>query len=388
VAQLAQRIGQSVRVIELAGSPAQMGEAFGEATRDEVAALYELRLRATLEQVTRYAGRRAQESELLALASACVAPWQGYDPDGLDELRGIARGSGVALERVIALAGYTDLRDALALGVAGRARRGAGAALPGPDDGGCSAFLAQRDATADARIWFGQTWDLATDNAPFVRLVRRRPIGEPAAFCITTVGCLPLIGLSELGVAVGTTNLRTHDARAGVPYVGVICRALRARSAHEAAGEVRRAPRAGGHTFLLADSRVALALECSARTCAAFRVVGGVHVHTNHVLAEPHRAREADTPRASSEFRLERLSQLLEAGRGRIGPGFAKRCFADAAGGPLAICRDDFDGISTHAAFVACPETGIAEACAGLPSRARWIPANVPHTAILRGAHG
>ena len=66
--------------------------------------------------IRRFGGRAASEADLLGLARACARVTDRYDPAGFAELRGIARASGLALERVLALNGLTDLRDALAWG--------------------------------------------------------------------------------------------------------------------------------------------------------------------------------------------------------------------------------------------------------------------------------
>jgi isopenicillin-N N-acyltransferase-like protein len=350
-----------MRIHHLAGTPARMGEAFGESCREAIAGLYALRLENAIAQALRYGGRRVGERELLALAQACLDASARFDPDGTAELRGIARGAGLAPERVLAMNGLTDLRDALAWG--------------GPLEatGGCTAFVVQRDRSADGRVWAGQSWDLGTDNQPYVVAVHRRPALGPETWCVTTVGCLSLMGMNAEGVAVGTTNLRTTDAGPGVPYLGVIHRALAESSAHAAAALIARAPRAGGHAYTVVDrSGEAFAVECSARRSRTFALRGGFHVHTNHCQVAKHQALEADVPYASSRARLARMQDLLRRAE-RIDRPFLEACFADHAGGALAICRDDFDGISTNAALVVCPEEPSLRACHGLPSRGAWL---------------
>jgi isopenicillin-N N-acyltransferase-like protein len=338
-----------------------MGEAFGESCREAIAELYALRCENALAQALRYGGRRVREADLLALARACLDASERFDPDGADELRGIARGAGLAPERVLAMNGLTDLRDALAWG--------------GPFEaaGGCTAFVVQRDRSADARLWAGQSWDLGTDNLPFVVAVERTPAAAPATWCVTTVGCLSLMGINAEGVAIGTTNLRTTDAGAGVPYLGVIHRALAERCAADAARLIAAAPRAGGHAYTVTDrSGEALVVECTARRSRTLAVRGGFHVHTNHCQVPEHQAVEAEIPYASSRARLARMQALLREAP-RIDGAFLEGCLADGANGALAICRDDFDGISTNAAIVVCPEGPQLRACHGLPSKGGWV---------------
>jgi isopenicillin-N N-acyltransferase-like protein len=297
---------------------------------------------------------------MLALAGACLEVSAVFHPAGAAELRGIARGAGLAPEKVLAMNGLTDLRDALAWGA------------PLESAAGCTAFIVQRDHTADGQLWAGQTWDLGTENLPHVVAVERHPEDAPETRCVTTVGCLSLMGMNSEGVAIGTTNLRTTDARVGVPYLSVIHAALEERSAEDAADRILRAPRAGGHSYTVIDRQGrAYAIECTARQGRRLALRGGFHVHTNHCQLPEHAALEAALSFASSEARLERMRELLRGGE-PITPAYLARCLADQANGKLAICRDDFDGISTNAALLVSPEGPYLSACQGLPSAAPW----------------
>ncbi len=346
-----------MRRIELAGTHAAMGEAFGEAFRAEVARLYAIRVENALRQATQYGGRATSEADLLRLATACLAASERFDPRGTAELRGIARGAQLTPAQVLAMNGLTDLRDGLAWGE--RSEVGAE---------GCTAVIVQRDWAADGRPRLAQSWDLASDNAPFVVFVARRPAEGPRTWSLTTVGCQSLMSLNEHGLALGTTNLRTRDAGVGVPYLGLIHRALEERSAVAAARVIAEAPRAGAHSYLALDRAGAGAVvECTGKLAHRFDVASGAHVHTNHCQVPAHLALEADTPRKSSEARLTRMRALLAERAGRIDADFLRACYADPAGGALAICRQDFDGISTNAASVMTPETGELWGCAGVP---------------------
>jgi isopenicillin-N N-acyltransferase-like protein len=351
-----------VELIELAGSPTEMGEAFGERCRAEIAELYDIRLRNALAQARRFGGRAASEADLLGLARACARATDRYDPAGFAELRGIARASGLALERVLALNGLTDLRDALAWGGELEAF------------GGCTWFIVAADRSATGEVICGQTWDLGTDNQPFVVALHRRPDNAPESWTITTAGCLSLMGMNSAGVAIGTSNLRTLDARVGVPYLSMIHRGLACRSHDDAVAEIERAPRAGAHAYYVVDaSGAASAIECTAQHASVTALTAGVHVHTNHCQVPAHAEIEGEVPRESSEARQCRMSALLAATDRGLEPSDLQRLLADTQGGELAICRDDFEGISTNAAIVMTPSQPAAVACHGLPSRAEWI---------------
>jgi isopenicillin-N N-acyltransferase-like protein len=351
-----------MRVLSFSGSPAAIGEAFGEQCRDEIPQLYAARLRNALAQAKLHGGRDVGEEAVLGVARACIEPTRAHHPEGFAELEGIARGAGMPVEKILAMNGLTDIRDVLAWG-------GQLEAL-----GGCSAFVVSGDWTGSGALLCGQTWDLATDNMPHVLAVHRRPDEGPQTWSLTTVGCLSLIGLNEAGIAVGTTNIRTTDAQPGVTYLSLIHKALAATELGQASDAIEGAPRAGAHFFYIADADGrALALECTPHHVETAEVQSGAYVHTNHCLVPAHQAIEGKTPSASSHARQDRLEALIQADRGRVDLEAAKRWLGDREDGDHAISRTDIEGISSNGAVIMEPSSRTIALCHGPPHEARWI---------------
>lgn len=341
-----------MQVIELSGTHRQMGQAFGEACRDEVRGLYAARVLNAIEQAATYGGHSVTEGHLVQIAKACLPLVQAYHPEGYAELSGIAQGANLDLERVWVMNALTDLRDIASYTDVARW-------APPVDGEGCSAFILQGDQSAEGTGFVGQTWDLSTSNMPFVRIVKRRPTEGPATVCLTTVGCLSLIGMNAHGVSVGTTNIRTLDARPGVCYLDVIHKALHQTDLESAAHTITEAPRAGAHYFYVMDGQGrAAGLECSATQSARVDVDQGHSVHCNHVLEENNRALEAPgTPVESSLHRQGRLSTLLGAPDRTHRPEDLMGYLADHDGGDRGICRHDFGGISSNGSVIMNPAT-------------------------------
>lgn len=354
-----------MRTLSFSGTPAQIGEAFGESCREAIAELYANRLRNAIAQAEVHGGRRVGEAAVLEVAAACIEATRLHHRAGFEELEGIARGADLPLVKVLAMNGLTDIRDVLAWG-------GELESL-----GGCTAFVVAGDHTKSGELICGQSWDLATDNMPYVLAVHRQPTQGPQTWCLTTVGCLSLIGCNEHGIAVGTTNIRTVDARPGVTYLSLIHKALAARDLEAATAAIADAPRAGAHFFYVADGQGrAQALECTPRLVDRVEVETGAYVHTNHCLVAAHQAIEGNTPSASSHARSDRLEQMIAASAGTASLETSKRWLADRTGGENAISRTDFNGISSNGAVVMQPQSGRIEACHGPPHAvepAQWL---------------
>ncbi|MCC6621760.1 MAG: hypothetical protein IT385_10930 [Deltaproteobacteria bacterium] len=353
-----------MRIYSFGGTPRDIGRAFGESCRADIHRLYSLRIDNAIAQALRYGGQVVDEARVLFVARRSLAATAAYDPAGFAELEGIAEGAGLPIEKVLALNGLTDFRDVLSWPHA-------------LDDGGCTAVVVARDRSASGEVLCGQTWDLATDNLPHTIGVRRAPVDAPETWCLTTDGCLSLIGMNAEGLAVGTTNIRTTDARPGVNYLSIIHRALACRDLDAAVAAIVEAPRAGAHFYYLADRRGRAALvECSALHAFREDLTAGVAVHANHCLLPETMALEGSVPSPSSRARQRRMSELAEGGPLRLAD--LEAAFADTANGPDAICRDDIDGLNTNGAVVMAPESGTMRVCHGAPSRGAWIELRAP----------
>lgn len=293
-----------LRIIELVGSPAAMGEAFGEELRDDVRTLTESRIEHLVRFVEKHAPeRRITRQRALEAVGRTVEAHRRFLPTVWDEFRGIARSAGLKDTELLVGNGLTDLRDFVAFEC-----RAARENLAG-HDGECSALLAPAKC-ADGRPIVGQTWDMNADAAPFVLVVRRKPVDAPETLCLTTAGCLCLIGMNAEGVAVGNTNLIPTDARVGVNYLFVITRALMCRSAREAADAIEAAPRLSGHNYYAADGSDVIHIEATARQSHRTVADRDVIVHTNHYLAEPLRPLEFTGQNlANSRWRYETLAE-------------------------------------------------------------------------------
>lgn len=355
-------------IIELEGSPFGMGVEFGRRCRAEIEALYALRLANAVAQAREYGGRSVDEAWLLDVAGRCLPFVEAHHPAGLEELEGIAEGSGLALAQIWSMNALTDLRD-----VAAFSELPAPSVLP--EDEGCSSIVVHEQATAsDVGPLTGQTWDLGTDNMPFVCMVRRRPTEGPATICLTTVGCLSLIGANDQGLAVGTTNLRSTDSRLGVGYLDVIHRMLASRSFDEARRSLFEARRSGAHYFYLASAEGRIATFEGTATCLAEQeLTSGFSVHCNHMLQLENLGVEVrGTPTASTHRRQQRLEELARGAGAPLRPEDLRGFFADEDGGELAINRKDYQGVSSNASVVIAPALGVLWSVHGPADLGTW----------------
>ena len=220
----------SIRLIDLEGTPREMGRSHGELLADGARAMCEARIDLCLQ-----VGAGLSRTDLLALAGESLPIFADFAPTAYAEFQGIAEGAGVSEEELLIGNGYTDFVDLV--------RR------TGDAPSECTAFLVAAEASADGRAYMGQTWDMNGTAFPHVVAFRRRPAGGPASVTMTTTGCLSLVGVNESGIAIGNTNLVPHDARVGVMYLASIHEALAQTTFEAAVRVVTDAPRMSGHFY-------------------------------------------------------------------------------------------------------------------------------------------
>lgn len=344
-------------VIEVFGTPRAMGRAHGEAVRELVRGFMADRVRAGAVFVR----QKRRDGDFLATAAACLGILRAWDPAGWDEHLGVAEGAGVDPVELYAAGNLTDIRDAACFRPI----------AAGAEAEGCTTALVPAARSATGAPLAAQTWDLNPPDLAFVVAVRRRPAEGPATVSITCAGCPNLMGVNAAGLAFGTTNLKVHGVRAGVPYLSLLHRMSRCRDRAEAAAVLRAAPRAAAHSYWLADPAGIEDWECTADR-ALPRPGDGPLCRTNHCLDDGNAAREDEPPTASSRARLESARRALSAPR--LGVDDLRALFADRSQGADSINRyvEDGTGTSTNACMVAEPRERRIHACRGSADRGAW----------------
>lgn len=347
-----------LEIVKLQGQPRVMGEQFGEECRDDIRELYERRLR-QVRLIARLAGERVTVAKTLDISERALPKIKGYDEIDFQELIGLSRGSQLSLAQIVFMQGATDFIDLL---VSGRYRGSLG----------CTAGML--NSTVGSELMLAQTWDLFTDNLPFVRLVHRRPKKSPETWSLTVTGGLSMVGLNSEGLGVGTTNLVVKDAQLGVPYLSILHSCLRQRSVKAAEQRVIEAPRMGGHFYMLGDrSGTLAALECSAKKVARHKMKRGFWVETNHGVSKRIQEEEVFEADSQSTGRQKRLIQLIRSHRGTVTAEDLKRMFSDHHLAGEEICvHGDPDDVSTNACVIVCPNSGVIHACRGQAHLGEW----------------
>src|SRR5438067_1996552 len=226
----------TIPVLDLSGTPAQIGAAHGESQRDRIRAY-----------VDRFIGWLLQSAALALTEETLWAKWspqvavnQREAPELVEEMRGIARGAGVPFERIFLLNSLLDLNSFRYLDLANAFA-------------GCSTFAVVAEA-GTGKTLAGQTYDMPAFHQDYLTLLRLKPAHGPRQLVFTFAGIVGAAGLNDRGLSVNINYLSPLDVGLGRLHSVIVRQMLASTQLADALAHPVLPPRAGGAHFLVADA--------------------------------------------------------------------------------------------------------------------------------------
>ncbi|CUM62459.1 uncharacterized protein PRCAT00000009001 [Priceomyces carsonii] len=207
----------------------------------------------------------------------------------MDELRGIADGSG------------QDLIDILTLNVRSEI------CLTNYSDG-CSSISQQNKEDKD--IYISQNWDWLTELNEGIIILDIQPTDKPRMLMMTEAGIIAKIGFNDKGLGLMLNAIMCGVSQVALPVHFAIRRCLEAESTQQAISELEDLGIASTANLMLADNRGNfLTVEASPKGFAFIEPDDNLVVaHTNHLYAS--KKYVTDHPIPDSFSRLARLVDL------------------------------------------------------------------------------
>lgn len=343
-------------LIELTGSPRERGRTHGQVAAD--------RLRRGIKMYSESLLKSGVDwRELERRAEAMVPAIEKFDPAYVEEMRGIAEGSGEPFAGVVLMNARTEMVVA--------ARKQQERQLPD----GCTAALALPSASADGVLLHGQNWDWRAECAETgVVLCIRRDDG-PDILTFTEAGGLARSGLNSAGIGLTANALecdRDYQRGPGVPLPFVRRKVLESARLAEAVHTIVATPKLGSNHMAVSHcDGEAFGFECAPDETFWLAPEDGLYVHANHWIAPSARARVKDTGLAEtpcSIYRDRRVREQLGPKRGRLSLDDFRQAFFDDWGSPWSVCRPPRlntrgVAVATTAMILMRPGEGRLEAC-------------------------
>jgi len=345
--------------VTASGSPRERGRAYGRQARDAVFLC-----------VDRY--REAFKYRANLGWNAALEQARGYEPAiaafhpaALEEIRGIAEGSGASFDAVLALNCRSELMFA--------------AARRGPSE--CTSFAVTPEASAGGHMLLGQNWDWV----PFARevcvLLEVRRDDGPDYVTVVEAGMLAKVGFNSAGLGMCTNTLvsSTDAGRLGVPYHVMLRAILDAESVEAASKTIHSVDRALSANYLVADKSGAAAnFETTSGGPSGVHVTRpeqGLLSHSNHFLCPAYAASDAYV--GNSPHSLTRLTAMRSAlGGAGLSVARMQEVLRDHAHAPNGIC-----GHPDPTAHPLYARTTVASVVADLTTGDVWLTQGPPCSA-------
>ncbi|MBV1851943.1 C45 family autoproteolytic acyltransferase/hydolase [Catellatospora tritici] len=318
-----------LRVVDVSGSPEQMGEAYGAAAAD----LIQANVATYLTRFARSAGLDRQT--VLTRGAAFRDTTRELAPRLARMLDATAGGAGLAPELIYAV----NARSELLYGDPSCGSPG------GAEPGECTSIGVLDSRTADGHTVLAQNWDWHPEHRDTnLLLVTRDERGHVVA-ALTEAGMLAKTGLNSAGVGVCVNLLGCdRDGRpGGLPYHVLLRSVLEGDSLSWAIRNAVRAPRSASINLLIGQADPSggeiIDLELAPGEAGWLHPVDGLLVHANHFEAPLPVYDTIKDWGGSSLFRSARARRLLAAAGDRLRPEDVLGVLRDHHSHPVSLCR-------------------------------------------------
>lgn len=346
-------------VVPLRGSPFEIGRQHGGALKESIAATVQVYM-----DLFAGLGGGTQE-DVRACATKFGYQIEQFDARYMEEIKGIAAGSGMDLRDILAINARTEILTSL---------------LAQTHE--CTAFCFAREGI------LAQTWDWIKRLEGKPVLLKIHHDDGHTTLTMTEPGIVGKIGLNSAGLGVGLNILSSSEMAEGVPIHILLRSALDSKTWDEAFNRITTSKIGTNSAITLADDKgQSVTCEYKGQHLKIIRPTGDVLVHTNHYLDSP-----ALSPIASSEPRLVRATCLITKSTTRSVES-AKTILADRQEGDSTICmpwHDDGDAwgsMGTLCSVVMDLKQRALHISRGHPADYGTSSTNSPHAELMYDIH-
>lgn len=288
-----------------------------------------------------------------------------YDPSCIEEIQGMARGSGRSVEELLVLQAKTELKFIGSLG----------------GFEGCTTLAATSEATADQQTLVGKNWDWTPASQEVGILLVKKRKGGASFISLTEAGLLARDGFNSSGICAVANALVSDKWRIGVPLHIILNKVLKAESLNEALKAILGAPRASSNNYLLAHSQgEAVCIEAAPLDYNVIWPENGLLAHSNHfTVSNPHIQDRLPELSPSTLTRFHRAQKFLSQSRGNVSPDILKGILRDHFDKPFSIClHPDLriaatQQIQTNASFIFELNQNAMHVALGLPCEHEYV---------------
>ena len=303
-----------VRIVEISGTPYERGVQYGKQAKDLIDIC--------VDNYKRYvSGDTGMDWDTACrVASGYKKAIEAYRPDYLEEMRGIADGSGRSFADILTINCRSEIR-----------------AMTGYVPAECTAVAVLPSASADGHTYTGQNWDNQTLQQKCMVVVKIRRTEGPDVMLITEAGFVGGKGMNSNGVSLMLNALFVGYEKDAVPLHIKMRAALDSDNISEAYSNAAKGNTGTGGNLLLGSEGAAIAEELTLHEVDGVLPENGILTHTNHILSPRLQHIPDNFRRDGSTFlRLCRADELLRSKKALTKEDIMAM-FSDETGYPLGL---------------------------------------------------
>ncbi len=328
---------ETIPIVELnQKNPKDRGKAYGESCREPIGYILDIYL-TLFQQVT---GKSL--ADIVQLSAPYLSRAQAFAPDLVEEIQGIAEGTGRKFAEIFLLNCRSEILfhpDVLAQE--------------------CTSMLALPESTANNELLLAQNWDWykAVLNCQVILKIGARN-GIPPLVTFTEAGQIAKIGMNGAGIGLVVNNLVSDQPRPGVPWIFLTRRILESRHLAQAMGYVLSTQKAHSINYLMAHAAgEGVNLETSAVEDHVLWPDNGCFAHTNHYLQPGQRFKDlkpSRDPFPSTYLRWRRAMRGMTALTPGIDTSKLQDLLQDHFDHPFSICVHQNPAVEPLRQIVTC----------------------------------
>lgn len=312
--------------VEASGSPWEIGHSVGNRFSPMLREVAE-RFHERMENVVGW-------KRVVRLSTDCLHFAEQYLPESVQELRGMAEGSGVDFETLFSMNAHQEIE------VLSR---------------GCTSLAVSQEGTSDGSVLLAHNEDSSPELTECTYVVKGEPSNEPPYLAFTYGAYILHQGFNDAGIAQVGNALYANDIKLGIPKLLAYREVMRTQRLEDAIRRCIRPERANGNNHILANREGEIYdLEVSGTRYQLLYAENGFMVHTNHFTHPEMHGLETNTRIFNSILRLNRTCRLLREKLGKINAEALKGILSDHSNYPNSVCRHTEHAINETVATVAC----------------------------------
>jgi len=326
---------EDIDVLELSGTPLQRGRVHGEALRSKISELIEIWHEDLRKNRKRDPAACIDDLLEHTRFEQAIKMWT---PDLLEEVRGIAEGSGLDYKTIFAF------QVAEEEGWYARRRE---FASPAASERKCSSLAVYGQEGLPSLA--GQNQDYTLKDGNEVLLHIRHKDSSLESYVFTLAGMIAILpGMNSAPLAICANGLPQLAPRPdGLPVAFIARGVLERRSFEDAVKFIHQIKQATGQNYVIGSPEEAGSFECSASKVSRFVPYPGATriYHTNHALVNDDRDSTFDEDRVyggflkNTEARFRALENRLKDPAKKISTATAKEALSSHDDSQFPVCR-------------------------------------------------